>query len=297
VTLRRPAAAGATVAVAVAALLASAQSVSVGATAPPVTAHSVIVFDSRRSGAWALYTKELCCQAKLLAGGPAQVLFAPSVSPNGRIALTAEVGGNYDIYTMARGGGPLTRITHGTSVEAFPAWSPDGTSIAFDSNRTGHWQIFVWHGGTVRQLTAGSTVSGLPAWSPDGATIAFDSDRTGHQEIFTEPAAGGPATEWTATSWVTNVQPAWSPDGSTIAFSSNRSGRFQIYLLNVQTHVITRLTDDAGNDYQPAWSPDGSTIAYTQLSGGVDRIYAIKTDGTGLIEVSLQSGELPHWLP
>jgi TolB protein len=283
---------------AVAALLASAGPVSVGATAQPVSPHSSIVFDSRRSGAWAIYTKELCCQARLLAGGPARVLFAPAVSPvNGRIALTAEVGGNYDIYTMGAGGGALTRITHGPSVDAFPAWSPDGTSIAFDSNRTGHWQIFVWHGYRVRQLTASGSVSGLPAWSPDGSTIAFDSNRTGHDEIYTEPAAGGAATEWTATSWVTNVQPAWSPDGSTIAFSSNRSGRFQLYLLNVHTHVITRLTNDGANDFQPAWSPDGSTIAYVQAAGGVDRIYAIKTNGTGIVEVSLKSGELPRWLP
>ena len=285
--------------VAAAALLVPVATVSVGATAQPVNPHSSIVFDSRRSGAWAIYTKELCCEAKLLAGGPAQVLFAPSVSPvNGRIALTAEVGGNYDIYTMAAAGGPLTRITHGLPVDAFPAWSPDGTQIAFDSNRTGHFQIFVWHAGTVRQLTSSGTVSGLPAWSPDGSQIAFDSNRTGHEEIYTEPSAGGAATEWTATSWVTNVQPEWSPDGSQIAFASNRSGRFQIYLLNVHTHVITRLTNDAGNDYQPAWSPDGSTIAYVQTSGGVNRIFAIPASGSGsVIEVSLQGGEVPRWLP
>jgi len=283
---------------AVSALAVSEGTVSSGATAPPVTARSRIVFDSHRSGAWAIYTKELCCRTTLLLGGPARVDFAPAVSAAaGRIALTAEVGGNYDIYTMPIGGGRLRRITHGSSVDAFSAWSPDGGSIAFDSNRTGNWNVFVWHAGRVRRLTSGGRVNGLPAWSPDGSTIAYDSNRSGHMEIMTVGAAGGTPTQWTGTSWVTNVQPAWSPDGSTLAFSSNRSGRFQLYLLDLQTHAISRLTNDSGNDFQPAWSPDGSALAYVSRTGGVDRVMAIRRDGTGLITVSLKSGELPRWLP
>ena len=74
-----------------------------------------------------------------------------------------------------------------------PAWSPDGKTIAFDSDRDGDREIYVMDadGANVRQLTSNDRFDGVPTWSPDGSYIAFQSDRDGEgQEIYMMRADG-----------------------------------------------------------------------------------------------------------
>jgi TolB protein len=112
-----------------------------------------------------------------------------------------------------------------------PAWSPDGTRIAFYSERDGNAEIYVMHadGTGVRRLTRTSADEGYPAWSPDGRTISFDSDRDGNFDVFAMNADGSnvrPLTRHAAR----DVSAAWAPDGSSIVFMSDREGGgFDIY--------------------------------------------------------------------
>ena len=108
---------------------------------------------------------------------------APDWSPEGdRIVHRGcdERGGNCGLYIMDENGANLTRLTTDVSDNA-PAWSPDGSQVAFMSARDGNWEIYVLNlaNPKPRRLTTNPANDGLPAWSPDGQRIAFLSDRGG----------------------------------------------------------------------------------------------------------------------
>jgi Tol biopolymer transport system component/uncharacterized membrane protein len=98
----------------------------------------------------------------------------------------------------------------------------------------------------------------------------------------------------------TEVPPQPDLGIGTIAFSSNREGNFEIYSLNTQTFLVTRLTIEPAVDTQPAWSPDGSRIAFATNRDGDFEIYVMNADGTGLINVTNTPGvddQYPTWSP
>jgi Tol biopolymer transport system component len=109
------------------------------------------------------------------------------------------------------------------------------------------------------------------------------------------PGGGGVVRSLTADAGSQNVQPAWSPDGTQIAFSSNRSGTYQIYVLDLSTLAVTRVTNDSAHDYQPNWSRDGTKIAYVSGTGSSAHLYMINPDGTDPVRISTQAAELPDW--
>lgn len=115
------------------------------------------------------------------------------------------------------------RILDGTVSAREPAWSPDGSQIAFWSERDGQdiWVVPV-AGGTPVRLTSDPSTDQSPAWSPDGQRIAFVSDRGGTQDIWVMDADGSNPVQ--VTSDDTNERaPSWSPDGSAIAYHASGS--------------------------------------------------------------------------
>ena len=108
---------------------------------------------------------------------------------SGRIAFTR---GHFQIYVMNADGSGQTRPTSNAAYDSRPAWSPDGTQIAFQSNRNGNHEIYVMNAdgsGQIR-LTTAAAADRWPAWSPDGAQIAFGSSRDGNWEIYILPVHG-----------------------------------------------------------------------------------------------------------
>lgn len=144
-----------------------------------------------------------------------------------------------------------------------PAWSPDGTRIAFYSERDGNAEIYVMNadGTGVTRLTRTSADEGYPAWSPDGRTISFDSDRDGNFDVFAMNADGSnvrPLTRHPAR----DVSATWSPDGQSIIFMSDREGGgFDVYRSAPDPNAPAARVTRTGTTWFPVFSPDGQTIA------------------------------------
>jgi TolB protein len=164
-----------------------------------------------------------------------------------------------------------------------PAWSPDGTQIAFESKRDeGDWDIWVMNadGSALRNLTANEPAhDGNPAWSPNGQRIAFSSNRAGDFDIYVMPAPGAQANADSSgepvrlTSTGNNdFHPTWSPDGALIAFRSDSetTGKHQILIVSSDGLLAQPLFSSEANDDMPAWSPDGLRVAFASDSASLD---------------------------
>lgn len=180
------------------------------------------------------------------------------------LVLTMSFEGNSDIYRLAFDGTPPEALTRGPigALNVEPAVSPDGTRLAFASDRTGNTHIFISgiDGSKPKRITMAGKLNASPAWSPDGKTIAFASDDSGHFDIYTisndgqnlkrltdaRKSSGRPAN---------HENPSWSPDGRHIVFSSDRTGNSQLYLITADGSNEYRITEDHYNWKTPKWSP------------------------------------------
>ena len=130
----------------------------------------------------------------------------------------------------------LRRLTNHNAVDGGPSWSPDGTQIAFHSERDGRSKIYVMDaadGSNPRPLILERGNDGFPSWSPDGTQIAFHYAYTSNvREIYVMDADGSNSRPLT-NSFYADEFPSWSPDGTQIVFHSNRSGNnWEIYVMD-----------------------------------------------------------------
>ena len=165
----------------------------------------------------------------------------------------------------------LTRVTDDPGSDRVAAWSPDGTRLAFNSDRDGNGEIYVCNadGSGPANLTDDPHYDGWPSWSPDGSKIVFLSDRDDNAEIYVMDADGGHPVNVTNHDSV-DAYPAWSPDGTKIAFHTDRDGNSEIYVMDADGGNPTNLTNHDAYDVVPSWSPDGGRIAFLTPRGGGD---------------------------
>ncbi|MBS0364704.1 MAG: Tol-Pal system beta propeller repeat protein TolB [Proteobacteria bacterium] len=123
-----------------------------------------------------------------------------------------------------------------------------------------------------------------PAWSPDGQWLAYVSFETKHAAVYVQLVRTGERRQVSARAGI-NGAPAWSPDGRRLALTlGGRGGNPDIYVLDLGSQALTRITDDPAIDTEPAWTPDGRSLYFTSDRAGAPQIY----------EISLQSGSRPR---
>jgi TolB protein len=225
-----------------------------------------------------------------------QVLyFAPAVSPDGQTIAVASFVGAFSegIFLLDRFGKGRAKLVFRSNFDGSPAWSPDGTRVAFRSDYPGptgadHSRIFIVNrdGSGLRQLTPETpsyTTDDGPAWSPDGTQIVFSQLNTLY---LVKPDGTG-----LTSTGVGGHHPAWSPDGSQIAFEFN--GIF-VMDRSFNQHQLTSAAD-----YGARWSPDGRQLVFGRVESGKSQLYRINADGTGLTKLSTSPhGDAdPSWSP
>ena len=227
---------------------------------------------------------------------------APPPAGNGKIAFESSRNSNQDIYVMDADGSNSTRLTNHPASDVNPAWSPDGTKIAFVSSRAGFGndEIYVMNadGSNPIRLTNEDAGDYEPAWSPDGTRIAFGSSRDGNDEIYVMDANGSNQTRLTNHP-ASDYGPAWSPDGTKIAFASDRDGNFEIYVMDADGANQSNRTNNPADDADPTWSPDGAKIAFETIRDGNQDIYAMDADGANQDRLTNHSSDDfgPAWSP
>jgi TolB protein len=182
-----------------------------------------------------------------------------------------------------------------------PAWSPDGSTLAFSRISTGGFDIYAYTPAddSVTPLTNDPAPEFDPAWSPEGTRIAFVRS----DELWTMAADGSGARRIRASSprpdTFGTFDPVWSPDGTRIVFGSNVSDASALYVqalaINPDGSGETRLTRTPGNKSGFSWSPDGSKLAFVSDRTGTYEVYVADADGQN--ERQLSTGSRSHCPP
>lgn len=182
-----------------------------------------------------------------------------------------------------------------------PAWSPDGTRLAYVSFEGKRPRIVIQDlvSGTRRPISNQAGINGAPAWSPDGRYIAAALTATGgtDTDIYLIDAQSGQTRRLTNTPGI-DTEPDYSPDGSKLVFTSDRGGSPQVYQMEVAGGSIERLSYEGGYNARPRYSADGKSIILVQGSKRGYVIAALELGNRGtqiLTEGSLD--ESPSFAP
>ena len=192
----------------------------------------------------------------------ANLIESVGLSPKGERALFAARG---DIFTAPIEKGPTRNLTESSGAhDKWPSWSPDGSQIAFISDKSGEEELYlVPQDGSkpAEQITqGGSAMRYAPDWAPDGKRIAF-SDKDGKLYVITladrklveiADSPRGQIRDYT-----------WSPRGNFLAFSMGNTNQFQsVFIWSAADGQVRRVTDESFNSYNPAWGPEGSYLYF-----------------------------------
>ena len=226
---------------------------------------------------------------------------AYGLAPKGERALFVARG---DIFTAPIENGPTRNLTKTSwAHDKAASWSPDGSKIAFLSDRTGEEEVYLIDqdgSGEPEQLTeGGKAMRYTPNWSPDGEHLAFN-DKDGRLFLLTIESRELQEIAKDAGGRLSDFQ--WSPQGGYIAFSlSEENETRSIFVWSRADGSVRRVTDDTFSEYEPVWDPDGEYLYYLS-----DRTYAPQISGvewnfagdrtTGIFCMALRE-DVPHPFP
>jgi len=171
--------------------------------------------------------------------------------------LSLSQGGNTDLFVMRLADRQLRRLTNNPGIDTSATFSPDGSQLAFESDRGGSQQLYIMpaNGGPAQRISFGQGNYGTPVWSPRGDTIAFTKILSGRFHIGVMRTDG--TDERLLSSSFLDEGPTFSPNGRVIAFfreSPGQLGRAQLMSIDITGRNLRVVeTPNAASD--PAWSP------------------------------------------
>jgi TolB protein len=186
-----------------------------------------------------------------------------------RIAYVVKTGKSYELKVDdADGQNPRTALRSSEPIIS-PAWSPDGTRLAYVSFQAKKPIIYVHSLATGTQTVVANFKgsNSAPAWSPDGKRLAVVLTKDGSSQIYTINADGSGLTR-VAGSTTIDTEPQFSPDGQYLYFTSDRGGSPQIYRVAATGGTAERVTFEGSYNVSPRLSPDGKMLAYVSRNGG-----------------------------
>ncbi|TDO91990.1 TolB protein [Halanaerobium saccharolyticum] len=209
------------------------------------------------------------------------------------ILFQSSRNGNVDIYAyllnkeskpvMTHVASKFIQLTDDQYVDSSPCLSPDGSQIAYVSERNGSYQVIVMNadGSNPIILTEGN----YPVWSPDGEKLAFaDTDSGSLRRVNKDGSNLYVYLSFSGNSYIKDL--SWSLNGQKIAFEGfNASNSGQIWTINAENDASsTKLTEEA--TFDPAWSPDSSKIAFVKNVSGNKEIFIMDADGTNQLRLT-----------
>jgi TolB protein len=231
-----------------------------------------------------------------------------------RIAFSMQSPGtnNKELYLIDSDGENLQRLTNHNGIVISPAWSPDGSRLAFMSFKTGYPRIYIRELATGSERAVSERLSNgdhiTPAFAPDGNTLAFavtSGDRSG---IFTYNIQRNCCLTYVTGGRWNDISPSYSPDGRSMSFTSNRLGTAmnQVYMMPAAGGEPDLLSpysfDRPGEYYAPAWSPTGGMVAFHgAYQRGVYHILVVRMADRGRQRIRQLTwegnNEDPSWAP
>jgi TolB protein len=269
-------------------------------------AETKIYFVSARTGTKEIWVMDYDGQNQHIVTKLGSTSLSPRISPdNTRVAFSSIGKEGWAIRMYSLELGRMVAFPGGAAGGSnfSPAWSGDGSKIAFSSSRSGDPEIWVADstGGNLHKLTSFHGPDVAPTWNPKtNSQIAWVSGRTGLPQIYTMDADGANIQRMTDGGYA--ISPSWSPSGQFLSFSWNRKygpgapGGQDIYVMDIASKRWLQLTHDAGSNDYPSWSPDGRHLIFERAIGGRTEIWTMLADGTEQHQLS-HSGKdfMPNW--
>ncbi|MEZ4270715.1 MAG: DPP IV N-terminal domain-containing protein [Myxococcota bacterium] len=274
-------------------------------TGEPGVFSSRLAFIKRTKGGKALFVSQIDGRnMKRMTPTDALTLLPAWDRSGGFLLFTSYLKGNPDLYRLNLADNNLEWLSNKRGLNTGAAVSPDGKKIALTLSLDGNTEIYVmdWQGKNLSRLTDSWGADVSPTWSPDGKRIAFVSSRSGQPHIYVMGADGSNPQRLTFQGTY-NQEPHWSPraDGQIAFTARDEFLKYDIFLVDPATKVLTRLTQDEGDNESPRFSPDGQQLVFTSTRPPRrgKKIYIMDVDGHNQRRVSKVPGdyETPAWGP
>jgi TolB protein len=269
-------------------------------------AETKIYFVSSRTGTKEIWMMDYDGQNQHQVTHLGSISLSPRISPDGsRIAFASLDRSGWSVRMYSQDLGRLVSFPGGTAggSNQSPAWSADGTKIAFSSSRSGDPEIWVADasGGNLHKLTAFRGPDVGPTWNPrTNSQIAWVSGRTGLPQIYIMDQDGANIQRMTDGGYA--ISPSWSSNGQFLTFSWNRKygpgapGGQDIYVMDIASKRWLQLTHDAGTNDFPSWAPDGRHIVFERAVGSHSEIWMMLADGTDQHQLThVGNNFMPNW--